>query len=217
MVTDLQRDLIQAAFRGLGQAERTFSTLTRDTLHFSQAPEYLLTVNVAEHLGQVSTRYLTWLEFQLPLACSTPRPHVANPPGRRRRGGRCDIFLCQAATKAPRAAFEIKRDVLSLNAVKPDLERILWMLNGGVEGNTLQFGAVMFSTMAESVHGRHVIRKRLDTFRDRLREWQRTLPGGRGKRLHIISGGVKTRPAGDHWAAVALVAERVDKRRLKAF
>jgi len=202
-----KQELIRAAFSGMQTAEQKFSKLTSNTLHFCRAPEYLLTVNIAEKLGNSAPNHLTWLEFQLSQARSAARGHQPVISQKANRS-RCDILMCWAASKEPRAAFEIKRDVQSLNKIKPDVERILYMMNGGVDGNTLQFGAVMFNTMAESVHGRKIIRDRVNQFRDRLDDWRISL-GSEKRRLNIISGGIKKRRAGDYWAPLALVAERI--------
>ncbi len=201
-----KQELIQAAFNGMSMAEKKFSKMTSNTLHFCQAPEYLLTVNVAETLNKSAPNHLTWLEFQLSQARSAARGH--QPPLHQHMSrGRCDILMCWASSKEPRAAFEIKRDVQTLGTVKADVERLLYLLNGGVDGNTLQFGAVMFSTMAESIHGRQVIKKRVEEFQKRLDGW-RTTWGCHNRRLNIVCGDIKKRRAGDYWAPIALVAER---------
>jgi len=205
-----KQELIRAAFTGMQMAERKFSSLTSNTVHLNRAPEYLLTVNVAEKLGKSAPNHLTWLEFQLSQARSDARDHPpqgqsAKPPTY--QNGRCDILMCWAASKEPRAAFEIKRDVQSLNKIKNDVERILYLMGGGIDGNTLQFGAVMFNTMAECSHGRHILKARVAQFRERLEDWRTNL-GGKDHRLNIISGGIRKRRAGDYWAPMALVAER---------
>ena len=204
-----KQDLIRAAFTGMKAAERKFSSLTSNTVHFNRAPEYLMTVNVAENLGKTAPNHLTWLEFKIDQARSDSLRGQAQPIPRHGKGGpRCDILMCWAASKEPRAAFEIKRDVQSLNKIKNDVERILYLMGDGVDGNTLQFGAVMFNTMAESIHGQKVIRDRVAHFRNHLDDWRVTL-GGKNHRLNIISGGIKKRRAGDYWAPLALVAERI--------
>lgn len=204
-----KQKLIRAAFGGLQMAERKFSNQTGNTLPFARAPEYLLTTNIAEKLHQAAPNHMTWLEFQLDQARLAARGHDVDPVDRRKRGGRCDILMCWAASKEPRAAFEIKRDVNTLSTIKPDTRRIIGLLNGGVEGNTLQFGAVVFSTMADCVHGKKVIRDRVSLLRERLLDWQRR-EGCQDLRLNIICGGIKKRRAGDYWAALALIAERKD-------
>ncbi|HEY9078640.1 hypothetical protein [Magnetovibrio sp.] len=203
-----KQDLIRAAFNGMQAAERKFSALTSNSVYLNRAPEYLLTVNVAEKLGKSAPNHLTWLEFQLSQARSERRSHHLSSTHTHGRGdGRCDILMCWAASKEPRAAFEIKRDVQSLNKIKTDVERILYLMGDGVDGNTLQFGAVMFNTMAESMHGQQVIKSRVSQFREQLEDWRVTL-GGKHRRLNIIAGRVKKRRAGDYWAPLALVAER---------
>ncbi len=202
-----KQELIRAAFHGMHTAERKFSKMTANTLHFCRAPEYLLTVSVAEKLGNTAPNHLTWLEFQLSQARSAARGHQPLSAQRADRE-RCDIVMCWATSKEPRAAFEIKRDVQHFSKIKPDVERIMSLLNGGVDGNTLQFGAVMFSTMAESLHGQKVIRDRVHDFRERLDGWHAAYGNG-NRRLNIISGGIKKRRAGDYWAPLALVAERI--------
>lgn len=207
-----KQELIRAAFNGMQVAERKFSSLTSNTVHLNRAPEYLLTVNVAEKLGKSAPNHLTWLEFQLNKARSDVRgcePVEVPAETSIHQNGRCDILMCWAASKEPRAAFEIKRDVQSLNKIKGDVERILYLMGDGVDGNTLQFGAVMFNTMAESAHGRHVIKARVAQFREHLEDWRTNL-GGKNRRLNIISGGIKKRRAGDYWAPMALVAERAN-------
>lgn len=166
-----------------------------------------MTVNIAEKLGKSAPNHLTWLEYQISQARSTARGHQP-PIYPHNPKGRCDILMCWAASKEPRAAFEIKRDVHSLGKVKQDVERILYLMGEGVEGNTLQFGAVLFNTMAESVHGKQVIKNRVAQFHENLHKWRNTMCG-RNRRLNIISGTIKKRRAGDFWAPVALVAERV--------
>jgi hypothetical protein len=207
MIRTSKQELIRAAFRGMQMAERKFSKQTGHSLHFSRAPEYLLTTNIAEKLHQAAPNHMTWLEFQLSQARLAARGHNPEPIDYRKRGGRCDILMCWASSKEPRVAFEVKRDVNQLSAIKPDTLRIIELLNNGVEGNTLQFGAVMFSTMAECVHGKKVIRDRVALLRERLHEWQRH-EGYNDFNLNIICGGIKKRRAGDHWASLALIAER---------
>jgi len=205
-----KQELLRAAFRGMNDAERAFSSLTSNTALLNRAPEYLLTVNVAAKLGKSAPNHLTWLEFNIHQARSVRHGFAPPAPHTHGRGsGRCDILMCWAASKEPRAAFEIKRDVQSLNKIKSDVERILYLMNGGgVEGNTLQFGAVLFNTMAECMQGRHVIKTRVSHFRDQLEDWRTTM-GGKNYRLNIISGSIKKRQAGDYWAPIALVAERI--------
>lgn len=205
-----KQDLIRAAFNGMQVAERKFSLLTSHSVHLNRAPEYLMTVNVAEKLGQTAPNHMTWLEYQLSQARSDIRGETAQTAkSHGRGGGRCDILMCWAASKEPRAAFEIKRDVQSLSKIKNDVERILYLMGGGgVDGNTLQFGAVMFNTMTESHHGRQVIKNRVSQFRDQLEDWRITM-GGKKRRLNIIAGSIKKRRVGDYWAPLALVAERV--------
>lgn len=201
-----KQELIRAAFSGLELAEKKFSKLTSNTLHFNQAPEYLLTVSVAERLNKTAPNHLTWLEFQLSQARSAARGKQP-PIDQKMSRGRCDILMCWASSKEPQAAFEIKRDVQYFSSVQSDLERILYLMNDGVDGNTLQFGAVMFSTMAESIHGRQVIRSRTDDFRERLLNWHEEM-GLTRNRLNIIRGKIKKRRAGDFWAPMAVIAER---------
>ncbi|MCW8914229.1 MAG: hypothetical protein OQK24_00085 [Magnetovibrio sp.] len=204
-----KQELIRAAFHGMAMAEKKFSKMTSNTLHFCQAPEYLLTVNVAETLNKSAPNHLTWLEFQLSQARSAARGHQPALEQHMSRG-RCDILMCWASSKEPRAAFEIKRDVQTLSTVKTDVERILYLLNGGVDGNTLQFGAVMFSTMAESIHGRQVIKNRVEQFQKKLDGWRTTM-GAHNRRLNIVCGDIKKRRAGDYWAPMAVIAERERK------
>jgi len=208
-----KQELIRAAFGGMVMAERKFAKQTCHHLIFARAPEYLLTANIAEKLHSAAPNHMTWLEFKLSQARLASRGHdvVESKTQRKNHGGRCDILMCWASSKEPRAAFEVKRDVVTLNTIKKDATRIFDMLNGGVEGNTLQFGAVVFSTMAECIHGPKVIRDRLALFRKRLIEWQKA-EGYDNLRLNIISGGIKKRRAGDHWAPVALIVERVGAR-----
>lgn len=212
MNTVSKQKLLLAAFCGMQMAERKFSQQTGYALHFARAPEYLLTTNIAEKLHKAAPNHLTWLEFQLSQARLAARGHNVEPINPRIRGGRCDILMCWASSREPRAAFEVKRDVSNLSVIKADARRIIGMLDGGVEGNTLQFGAVLFSTMAECVHGKQVIRDRVASLRDHLYDWQHQ-EDYRDLRLNIISGGIKKRRAGDYWASVALVAERAASAR----
>lgn len=204
-----KQELLRAAFHGMQSAERAFSSLTDNTLHFNRAPEYLMTVNIAQKLGQSAPNHLTCLEFRLSQARSAPRDYCSKPAKTYGRGeGRCDILMCWAASKEPRAAFEIKRDVQSLGKIRRDVERILYLMGEGTDGNTLQFGAVVFNTMAESLHGRKIIRDRVAHFNAQLETWRPVLCGN-NRRLNVISGSIRKRSAGDHWAPVAVVVERV--------
>lgn len=196
-----------AAFGGLKTAERKFSKLSGNTLHFARAPEYFLTTNIAEQLQQAAPQHMTWLEFHLRQARLAARGPDAHLQTLRGRGGRCDIFLCWTPSKEPHAAFEVKRDVASLHTLKADTKRIIDLMNGGVAGDTLQFGAVVFSTMAECVHGEKIIRNRVALLRERLHDWRRA-EGYEHMRLNIIRGRTKRREAGDYWAPLALVCER---------
>lgn len=199
--------LIRAALDGIEMAERKFSKQTAHALLFARAPEYLLTTNIAEKLHKAAPGHMTWLEFQLNQARMAARGHDVEPFDRRQRGGRCDILMCWSRSKEPRVAIEVKRDVNTLSTLKFDTNRIIGLLNGGVEGNTLQFGAVMFSTMADCVHGKKIIRDRTAAFRERLYDWKRA-EGHDNMNLYIICGGIKKRRAGDFWAPMALIAER---------
>jgi len=202
-----KQELIRAAFEGMQMAERSFSALTSNSVHFNCAPEYLMTVNIAEKLGKTAPNHLTWLEYKLRHARSDIRTGEGDPKPVLNRA-RCDILMCWAYSKEPRAAFEIKRDVQSLSKIKRDVERILYLMGEGCDGNTLQFGAVMFNTMAESLHGKKVIRDRVAQFHDQLADWRDGFDDKK-HRLNIIAGEIKKRRAGDHWAPLALVAERV--------
>ena len=202
-----KRELICAALEGIQMAERKFSKQTGHALLFARAPEYLLTTNIAEKLHKAAPNHMTWLEFQLSQARMAARGHDVEPFDRRKRGGRCDILMCWALSKEPRVAIEVKRDVMTLSTLKFDTNRIIGLLNGGVEGNTLQFGAVVFSTMADCVHGKKIIRERTARFRERLYDWKRD-QGHDNMNLYIVCGGIKKRRAGDFWAPMALVAER---------
>lgn len=209
MVRLSKQNLIRAAFGGMKTAERKFSKLSGNHLHFARAPEYFLTTNIAEQLQQAAPQHMTWLEFHLNQARLAARGPDARFQVLGRRGERCDIFLCWTPSKEPHAAFEIKRDVVSLHTIKADTQRIIALMNGGVAGDTLQFGAVVFSTMAECVHGEKVIRDRVQLLRERLHDWRRA-QGYEHMRLNIIRGEIRKREAGDYWAPLALLCERAN-------
>jgi len=108
------------------------------------APEYLITVKIAENIAKTKTKkYITLednVDYVLNLSNAKGQGKVSE---KTRTNGRSDIVLWWA-DGTPRAIIEVKNSVFRLDKISHDIERIREVLKRKKSNNTLQFGLIAF-------------------------------------------------------------------------
>jgi len=106
------------------------------------APEYLITVKIAEKIANLDgSKYITLednVDYILDLSNDKGRAEVSDSA---RGNGRSDIVLWWANRK-PRAIIEVKNAVFRLNKIAKDIDRIQEVLKNKKLNTSLQFGII---------------------------------------------------------------------------
>jgi len=108
------------------------------------APEYLITVKIAENIANIQgSKYITLednVDYILDVANAKGQGRI---PEEIRKNGRSDIVLWWA-DETPRAVIEVKNSVFRLGKISGDIDRIQEILKRKKANNTLQFGLIAF-------------------------------------------------------------------------
>ncbi len=112
------------------------------------APEYLLTVKIAESIAieieNIGAKELITLEdnldYLLGLADAKGKGSISNKV---RKNGRCDISVWREDEK-PKALIEVKNSVFSLRKITSDINRIKEVLKRKTSKSTFEFGLIAF-------------------------------------------------------------------------
>ena len=112
------------------------------------APEYLLTVKIAESIAteieEVAGKELITLEdnidYLLDLANAKGKGTISDKV---RKNGRCDISIWSEDEK-PKALIEVKNSVFSLKKIVSDIHRIKEVLKSNSSKSTFEFGLIAF-------------------------------------------------------------------------
>lgn len=207
MCAELNGSIISAALAGIVEARHTYASWTRNVGYFSWAPEYLMTVSVAQAIWEWCAPLTVWPEFRLNDAL-----REAAPPHRRAAVAaeshrRADLLLYDASAR-PHAIIELKRNVEGWGRIADDVERMRQVL--AAPGSSFQLGMVAFnSTLIGNgrTKGGAVLTERLGRLADqadaiRLRGWRCRMTSSRvGFDGH------------EHWSAAALILEKAPARQ----
>jgi hypothetical protein len=106
------------------------------------APEYLLTVNIAKELSKIKKGKFITLEDNVKNTLKIANPSIRGPiPKKARPDGRSDIVLWWA-NGYPRGIIEVKNWISNFtHYIKEDIDRIITVLN---KDSTLEFGICTF-------------------------------------------------------------------------
>ena len=108
------------------------------------APEYLITVKVAENIANINgNKYITLednVDYILDLANAKGQGRISE---KIRKNGRSDIVLWWA-DGTPRAIIEVKNAVYKLDKITHDIDRIRNILKRKKSNSTIQFGLIAF-------------------------------------------------------------------------
>ena len=108
------------------------------------APEYLLTIKIAENISKIKgSKFITLednVDYLLNLANAKGRGKISD---KTRKNGRSDIVLWWA-NGTPRAIIEVKNSVYNQNKISNDINRIKAILKRKKSKSTLQFGLIAF-------------------------------------------------------------------------
>lgn len=108
------------------------------------APEYLITVKIAENIANLNgSKYITLednIDYILDISNAKNKGQVSDLA---RANGRSDIVLWWASG-VPRAIIEVKNAVFRLDKIAQDIDRIQEVLKSEQLDNSLQFGLIAF-------------------------------------------------------------------------
>ena len=108
------------------------------------APEYLITVKIAENIANLDgNKYITLednVDYILDVSNSKGKGQVSDLT---RKNGRSDIVLWWAGGR-PRAIIEVKNAVFRLDKIAKDIDRIHEILKSKKLDSSLQFGLIAF-------------------------------------------------------------------------
>jgi len=117
------------------------------------APEYLITVKIAEEIAKISQKQLVTLEdnleYLLDVAGANEKGFMSSDI---RANGRSDIVLWWG-NRTPRAIVEVKNSVYGITKIDKDIRRIKSVLKQEKKYSKIQFGVVAFYTDATSKSG----------------------------------------------------------------
>lgn len=202
MTTGTNTALVNAVLSGVADARQTYATWTRDGGYFAWAPEYLLTVSVAQSIWEWCAPLTVWPEFRLTDALREACPGNQRRPARTATGRRADLLVYRG-TPQPHAIVEIKRNVDGWGKIAADVERLRTTL--AAPGASFQLGMVAFSSTligGNQAKGGAILQDRLARLADcvdhiRLPGWHCRLTT---RAIHFDGH--------EHWSAAAVVLEK---------
>jgi len=201
--------IVNAALAGIEDARNTYAAWTRNGGYFSWAPEYLITVSVAQSIWEWCAPLTVWPEFRLSDALREASPNHPRPPGRIDASRRADLLLYRAPQQ-PHAIIETKRNVDGWGKIAADVERLRTTLVA--PSSSFQLGMIAFSSTLMGngqVKGGFILKDRLSRLADcaddiRLPGWQCRLTA-----RDINFDGH------EHWSVAAVVLEKTPSRQTR--
>ena len=108
------------------------------------APEYLITIKIAEKIANIKGKKLITLEDNIDYILDVADAKGADSLSKDIRGdGRSDIIVWWA-DRTPRAIIEVKNSVYGLDKIVEDIRRVQSILNQKKKDSRMQFGIVTF-------------------------------------------------------------------------
>ncbi|MBF0324701.1 hypothetical protein [Magnetospirillum moscoviense] len=204
--------IVSAVLAGVVEARHTYAAWTANGGYFSWAPEYLITVSVAQAVWDWCAPLTVWPEFPLGDAARDSAPAGPGAPGRAWLDGnrRVDLLIYRGGSR-PHAVVEIKRNVDGWGRISGDLDRMRSLLAG--EGGSFQLGVVAFScTYMAPAEPRE--RERFVSRLRRMAEAAEAVDEP-GWRCRLTAGGIN-HDGHEYWSAAAVVMERADPERRRS-
>ncbi len=177
------------------------------------APEYLLTVKIAESIAteieKIGGKELITLEDNLDYLLD-----LANAKGRGtmshkvRKNGRCDISMWREDEK-PKALIEVKNSVFSLRKITSDIDRIKEVLKRNTSKSTFEFGLIAFYIDRHYETGN--AKKRIKAQADKIFEQAQKLHKDINFKFHYREEKISLKDA-DAWASVVFEITRNDNK-----
>jgi len=144
-----QDNIIEACLDGIEESFSVYEKWSGGEWLWN-APEYLITVKIAEEIAKISQKQLVTLEDNL--------EYLLDVAGANRKGlissdirgnGRSDIVLWWG-NRTPRAIIEVKNSVYGITKIDKDIRRIKSVLKQEKKYSKIQFGVVAFYVDATS-------------------------------------------------------------------
>lgn len=198
--------IVDAVLDGIGDARQTYADWTRNGGYFAWAPEYLLTVSVANALWEICGPISVWPEYRLSDAlrdAGIPADHAM--PVRLEGNRRADLVISGMDSR-PHTIVEIKRNVDGWGRIAADVDRLRSMM--AAPSSSLMRGIVAFScTLIRNSRGTAILHDRLSRMAEAAEELSR--PGWRCRlRFNPIQwDGL------EYWSAAAVILERNTQAR----
>jgi hypothetical protein len=144
--------IITAVLKGIELSQKKYEAWSGGWWLWA-APEYLITVNVAENIAKLAgSKYITLEESSRDAIEDAGAKGRGRLPRTIREHGRVDIVLWWAS-ETPRAIIEIKNQIYTNAQYIKDVERIKEFLKRNSQSSTLQFGLLAFYDSAdEDIH-----------------------------------------------------------------
>ncbi|OJX71317.1 hypothetical protein [Magnetospirillum sp. 64-120] len=199
--------IVDAVLAGVADARHTYSAWTRNGGYFSWAPEYLITVSVAQALWEWCAPMSVWPEFRLSDALRDTNRGSADPFSRNEATRRADLLLYRGGP-APHAIVEVKRNVDGWAKIAADVERLRTTMQ--MPSSSFELGVVAFSSTligGSKAKGGGIMKDRLARMADcvgdiRLAGW----------RCRLVANDTQF-DGHEHWAAAAVVLEKTTASR----
>lgn len=136
-------EIIKSTLDGIDESMNIYQTWS-DGEWLWNAPEYFITVKIAENISKIyGTKYITLednVETTLNLAKAKGSTSDVS-----RKNGRFDIVVWGKKGR-PRAIVEVKRNVYRAGKIEEDIERIQEVLKRKKSTSTIEFGLIAFYT-----------------------------------------------------------------------
>jgi len=157
-------EVVSGALNGVVKAQKAYADWSGGEWLWN-APEYMATVFVAQEIAKLDgAKYVTvehGTKSAMEDAGAIGRGKLHN---KIRAGGRFDILLWWA-DELPRAPIEVKCQVVNLEKIKADLQRIEKVVHRNKKDSSFQFGMLVFYSSCRDRNGfsaKEILEKRLD-------------------------------------------------------
>jgi len=135
-----KNEILQACLNGIENSFHEYLEWSGDEWLWN-APEYLLTVNIAKELASVEKNKYITLEDNVRTTLKRADAHIKGKLSKRTRSnGRSDIILWWA-NGTPRGIIEVKNAVLRFKNIQIDVDRIQEVLK---KDSSIEFGVIAF-------------------------------------------------------------------------
>jgi hypothetical protein len=197
-------NIVSAVLAGVVEARHTYAAWTGNGGYFAWAPEYLLTVSVAQAVWDWCAPLTVWPEFRLGDAVRDSGPTCSRATVQLAQGDnrRADLLIYGRDLR-PCAVVEIKRNVDGWGRIADDVERLCSVV--ARKSSSFELGVVAFNCthMAPAGgRGRGVLADRLRRLGDFAGKVRRP-----GWNCRLISGRID-HDGHEYWSAAVVVVER---------